>query len=289
MKKLITLTILLVGMIANAQNQRFMYEYRYVTDSTAGDQPETEIMLLDVVSKGSKFYSKDTFETDSLIAATMEKQFKAGTKELNLSGIQYKGKIRYSVEKTYPDYSVIFFNNLVADEYMVKDGRKQQWTILSDKTKIGEFTVQKAVCDFIGRKWTAWFTTDLPIQDGPYKFHGLPGLIVKLEDTTHTHSFELKGNKKLPAGYEWKSTKEKARFNPIITVNEEKYRKAFKEYRADPMKSERQMMAQGIVVKEIDASGKMTTASDSEKRDKETKRRNDIQKENNILELDLLK
>lgn len=289
MKKLITLTIFLVSIIANAQNQRFMYEYRYVTDSTAGGQPETEIMLLDVVPKGSKFYSKDTFETDSLIAATMEKQFKAGSKELNFSGIQYKGKIRYSVEKMYPDYSVIFFNNLIADEYMVKDERKQQWSILSDKTKIGEFTVQKAVCDFIGRKWTAWFTTDLPIQDGPYKFHGLPGLIVKLEDATHTHSFELKGNTKLPAGYEWKSTKEKERFNPIITVNEEKYRKAFKEYRADPMKSERQMMAQGVVIKEIDASGKMTTASDSEKRDKEIKRRNDVQKENNILELDLLK
>ncbi|MCQ9638958.1 GLPGLI family protein [Chryseobacterium sp. WG14] len=289
MKKLIALTILLVSIIANAQNQRFMYEYRYVTDSTAGGQPETEIMLLDVVPKGSKFYSKDTFETDSLIAATMEKQFKAGSEELNFSGIQYKGKIRYSVEKMYPDYSVIFFNNLIADEYMVKDERKQQWNILSDKTKIGEFTVQKAVCDFIGRKWTAWFTTDLPIQDGPYKFHGLPGLIVKLEDATHTHSFELKGNTKLSAGYEWKSTKEKERFNPIIMVNEEKYRKAFKEYRADPMKSERQMMAQGVVIKEIDASGKMTTASDSEKRDKEIKRRNDVQKENNILELDLLK
>lgn len=289
MKKLITLLILLLGITAHAQNQRFIYEYRYASDSTAKDQPETEMMLLDVVPKGSKFYSKDTFETDSLIAATMEKQFKAGSKELNLSGIQYKGKIRYSVEKTYPDYSVIFFNNLVADEYMVKDGRKQQWNILSDKTEIGGFSVQKAVCDFIGRKWTAWFTTDLPIQDGPYKFHGLPGLIVKLEDATHTHSFELKGNKKLPPGYEWQSTKDKHRFNPIITLNEEKYRKAYKEYRADPMKSERQMLAQGVVIMEMDASGKATKTSDSEKRDKEIKRRNDIQKENNILEIDLLK
>lgn len=33
---------------------------------------------------------------------------------------------------------------------------------------------QKATCDFAGRKWIAWFTTEIPIQDGPYKFYGLP-------------------------------------------------------------------------------------------------------------------
>ncbi|RTZ46452.1 GLPGLI family protein [Chryseobacterium arthrosphaerae] len=42
------------------------------------------------------------------------------------------------------------------------------------KKKNREFNTQKAVCDFAGRKWTAWFTADLPIQDGPYKFYGLP-------------------------------------------------------------------------------------------------------------------
>ena len=45
----------------------------------------------------------------------------------------------------------------------------------------------KAVTEFAGRKWTAWFTEELPFQDGPYKFRGLPGLIVKLEDATQSH------------------------------------------------------------------------------------------------------
>jgi GLPGLI family protein len=37
----------------------------------------------------------------------------------------------------------------------------------------------------------------MPIQDGPYKFHGLPGLILKIEDETKSHSFALKGIKSL--------------------------------------------------------------------------------------------
>ncbi|UTX49793.1 GLPGLI family protein [Chryseobacterium sp. MA9] len=288
MKKLIIILSLILAVITNAQNQRFIYEYKYILDSTAKDKPEVEIMLLDVAAKGSKFYSKDSFESDSLMASAMEKQLQMGVKELDFSGIKFKGKISYSVEKMYPDYSVNFFTNLAADEYVVQDARKQEWKIFSDKAEIGGFKVQKAIGNFAGRKWTAWFTTDLPIQDGPYKFHGLPGLIVKLEDASHTHSFELKGNKKLPEGYEWKSTKEKERFNALVTVNETKYKKAFKDYLADPMKSEKQMLAQGIEMQEIDESGKLIPADKAQK-EKEIKRKNDLKKQNNILELDLLK
>jgi len=288
MKKIIIAFSLLLTLAVNAQNQRFIYEYKYSIDSTAKDKPETEIMFLDVISKGSRFYSKDIFESDSLMTASMEKQLQAGNGEINFSGIKFKGKVVHSVEKTYPDYSVRFFNNLSADEYMVQDERKQDWKILPDKEKTGGFSAQKAVCSFAGRKWTAWFTTDLPIQDGPYKFSGLPGLIVKIEDASHTHSFELKGIKKLPAGYEWKSTKEKERFNALVTVTEAKYRKAFKEYLADPMKSEKQMLAQGVEIQEIDDSGKLVT-QDKGKKEKELKMKNDLKKQNNILELDLLK
>jgi GLPGLI family protein len=70
------------------------------------------------------------------------------------------------------------------DKYKIKEDKKLEWKILPDQQKIGEYKVQKATTSFGGRDWTAWFTTDIPIQDGPYVFYGLPGLIVKIEDAT---------------------------------------------------------------------------------------------------------
>lgn len=62
---------------------------------------------------------------------------------------------------------------------------------------IGNYKAQKATTSFGGRNWNAWFTTDVPFQDGPYKFSGLPGLIVKVEDEAGDYSFDLKETKRI--------------------------------------------------------------------------------------------
>jgi GLPGLI family protein len=63
--------------------------------------------------------------------------------------------------------------------------------------KIGDYQTQKAETKFGGRTWYAWFTQQVPLQDGPYKFSGLPGLIVKVQDAKGDYSFDLMQTKKL--------------------------------------------------------------------------------------------
>ena len=46
-----------------------------------------------------------------------------------------------------------------------------------------------AVSDFRGRRWTAWFAPDISISDGPWKFSGLPGLIMEAYDTENHYRF----------------------------------------------------------------------------------------------------
>ncbi|MBQ8760729.1 MAG: GLPGLI family protein [Bacteroidales bacterium] len=65
------------------------------------------------------------------------------------------------------------------------------WQITAETDTISDYICQKAICYFGGRTWLAWFTTEIPISDGPYKFCGLPGLILNIADTENHYSFEF--------------------------------------------------------------------------------------------------
>lgn len=170
---------------------------------------------------------------------------------------------------------------------MVEESRKQDWKISPDKEKIGELMTQKATCTFAGRIWTAWFTTEIPIQDGPYKFYGLPGLIVRMEDQTKSHSYELKGVKKMNEDAGFESFKDKKRYNALIVLDHKKFKKAYLDYRSDPNKATRQMMSSGNVFSMTDASGNPVDMNKMMK-DREKKQLESNKKNNNLLEKDLL-
>lgn len=280
MKRILLIALSFFNILIWSQSQRFIYEYRFVEDSTAKDQYKTEVMYLDIARKGSKFFSREKYISDSI----MEEKIKKGSHDF--SKIKF-GMVPYTVEKSYPDYKIILYNRLDTDEYKVTEDRKLNWKILPDKEKIGEFNAQKAVADFAGRQWVAWFATDIPIQDGPYKFYGLPGLIIKVKDRTYSHSFLLKGIKKLKPDEDWLSENDKTRFGSLITVNQEKYKKQFIEIRNNPGKSLRQMIAGGRKVMLTDEKGNQLDINEViREQEKEAKEKN--AKNNNVLELDLL-
>lgn len=53
---------------------------------------------------------------------------------------------------------------------------------VKDSLSILDYKCIKATTRFRGRDYTAWVTKELPINDGPWKFYGLPGLILQIED-----------------------------------------------------------------------------------------------------------
>lgn len=272
MMRLITaFSLFIIGVFANAQNKRFTYEYRFIPDSTNTGDIKTEMMNLDVADSGSKFYSYTAYHSDSIMRADLEKQL-ASTGMMNVKTDGRKGSIRYSISKKYPKYEVFFHNRILRDQYKVSDDRKINWKISSEKQKIGEWNAQKAEADFGGRKWTAWFAADIPIQDGPYKFHGLPGLIVKLEDQTKSHVFNLLAVKNI-------SEIQKDVFGEKeIAVNQKQYDKLIKDYENDPTKGLKQMQMGGVTM--IMKEGTGNQMKEQEQRQKER-----IKKDNNRIEL----
>ena len=102
----------------------------------------------------------------------------------------------------------------------------QQWTLHNETMTILEHRCQKATCHWRGRDYVAWFAPDIPIKRGPWRFNGLPGLILKLYDTDRFYTFEavsLKNMNEPMMLYEFnymKSTRQRVRkLQRVLQVN----------------------------------------------------------------------
>ncbi len=78
---------------------------------------------------------------------------------------------------------VIYNPKTVLKQYVVKDDSlNMNWEIHNEKRTIGNYVCSKATTEFRGRNYTAWFTSKIPVDYGPRKFSGLPGLILEIYD-----------------------------------------------------------------------------------------------------------
>ncbi|MFD2286455.1 GLPGLI family protein [Pedobacter petrophilus] len=98
---------------------------------------------------------------------------------------------------------------------------KYNWTITTEGKSIGTYKVKKATAKINGENITAWYTTDLPIQDGPKDYYGLPGLIIEVIGEKKTYQAVKVINNKSGLTINKPSKGEK--------VNKEKYNKILNE------------------------------------------------------------
>jgi len=105
-----------------------------------------------------------------------------------------------------------------------------KWKIESDTTTILAYSCQKATTTFRGRNYTAWFAPEIPSNNGPWKFGGLPGLILKISDESQRYMFECIGIKQL-------DKPEPIKFYNLqyITLKREELDKVYRRYFKDPI------------------------------------------------------
>ena len=76
---------------------------------------------------------------------------------------------------------------------------KFQYNIVEGYKTVCNYKCQKALVEFENRLFEIWFTTDIPISDGPWLFQGLPGLILEVKSTDNRHLYVAKSiNKTKP-------------------------------------------------------------------------------------------
>jgi len=173
------------------------YDLTWQIDSTNSESIQNETMVLFIGDKISRFSSEGQYIADSIKEAYKDRErtqqsFNEMRSKMPMSALNFY------VFKKQNSAQVSFTEKIVKDNYRyIQDIDDLNWEILPETKEVAGFVAQKAKASFSGRDYTAWFTTEIPISEGPYKFRGLPGLILEISDNNDYYTFKLNGFKEL--------------------------------------------------------------------------------------------
>lgn len=103
-------------------------------------------------------------------------------------------KRKYFLLKDYVAKKQLLANSIDLKYYLIDDTLANfKWNITTETQQLLKYNCTKATTEFRGRTYEAWFTEDVPVANGPWKFGGLPGLIVNIKDVENQYTFELLG------------------------------------------------------------------------------------------------
>lgn len=174
-------------------NVQFIAQYKllFIADPSSPDKVTDETVMLKVGSKSSLFYSYTKFVTDSIFSEGMKRN--NGQFSMDHGG-RNPGKISYQILKNFPAGKVTTLDEIAINRFRCEETNDvPQWELLEETDTVLSYPCQKARCTFKGRDFEAWFTTEIPRSEGPWKLHGLPGLILKAEDSQKHYVFECIG------------------------------------------------------------------------------------------------
>lgn len=264
------LLLLLFPFFISAQTHRFIYEYQFESDSLTKELTK-ENMILDINPDEIKFYPYFFAENDSINKL----------KNNNNSSWDDLLPVVTRSRNTNKNTSYVLLNNL----FSVQTVDPINWKLSTETKKVGNYSLQKATTTFGGRNWTAWFNTEINLNDGPYKFRGLPGLIFEISDDRNNFSFSLVKSYQLKSTYDTSDFLESFAGQKAIPITEKMLLKKQLELFNDPLQDFKEMFknskgegsfsVMGVKIKSLDQFKELTTMTQERMR-----------KENNPIELD---
>lgn len=174
-------------------NSCFTYKLIYLPDADNKKLKYTDMQVLQIGSRMSKYFSRYMIDYgENIIKLKKEGKIK-GT----IPGNPERGTQSYEIYKDYPAPGKMTFNDRYSDFkpfYQYEEPVPSfDWKLAEEFREILGYRCQKATTSFRGRNYTAWFAKEIPVGNGPWKFGGLPGLIMKITDSENHYNFECVG------------------------------------------------------------------------------------------------
>ncbi len=252
MKKIFTfILIITLYDFAISQTHRFIYE---LTIRKNGDINKIN-MVLDIDKNFVRFYDYEFLHVDSL-------------RKKNGENIQVPSESDQLILRKNNSFENKWFHTKGYNYFMITSLDKLDWKVEKENKKVENIILQKASTNFGGRKWTAWYNTEIPFQEGPYKFRGLPGLIFEVYDSENIFHYSMVKSQNLSNTYETNDFLETHYGNKPVTITLEQYHKIELDYYNNIIEILNQYREKGVSI-----------ASDSELSSKEeiARRRKSLQ------------
>lgn len=174
---------------------RIFYLLKHKQDLPQNDSIYVENMVLLIGKKASAFSSYDKLLQATAVSKNIEEQKKNWTGAGLPRTIMPGNLKRISTQEIF----FLYQKTTMTSEYLLINYLYEEpldqlpWVLVHERKKIDGIECQKASAKYRGRDWTAWFAPDIPSETGPWRLHGLPGLILEAYDNNKDIQFLFNG------------------------------------------------------------------------------------------------
>ncbi|MCI1779801.1 MAG: GLPGLI family protein [Bacteroidales bacterium] len=172
------------------------YKYSFAKDTISKNR-YYDMYRLEIGKSFSRYYSLYADKCDSIMyKARIDKNNKR-------DGIRTSAWMHGGQQANYEDFYLNYPQNgellcrtaIINTEYEYSEPMNNfKWTLIQDSTaNILGYNCKIAETSFRGRKYRVYFSTEIPISSGPWKFYGLPGLILKVKELSGLFEWDAVG------------------------------------------------------------------------------------------------
>ncbi|PVH24157.1 GLPGLI family protein [Sphingobacterium corticibacter] len=184
-------TLTLFHLKSGAQSLTVHYEQRVNTEKQLREiaDPEIKKQVSYMLSKPSNYI----LNYENGISLYLKTPKETVAEDLNIDqSVKFKTITLSSddsgIYKNFKTKEYLHGVDILGKSFLVKDKLEPyEWKLEDEEKNIGEHRVGKATAKINNLDIVAWYAKDIPVQDGPKHYYGLPGLILELVEENNTY------------------------------------------------------------------------------------------------------
>lgn len=212
--------------VFDKSNLNIYYQFKFFKDGKLSQNPREGLCVLQIGENYSKFSDTKTLQKDSIFEKHSHLG-SVGAKEMNQL-FMYNPLWNMESLKSLADQKVTYQKRYKTKYEYEEIQPEMKWQLQDGSKKILDYSCKRATVKYRGREFTAWYTSEVPVNNGPYIFEGLPGLILEIEDSKNKYHFTAVGIDKKPMDIYLRNDKE------ILRISRAKFREVEKTYHDNP-------------------------------------------------------